>query len=336
MAMIVAMAEIESYIVTGDSHAINTSASGKFDSDYARMSLEHQGDYVVNGDYVGRTFTGATSIWMTCRASFESLHSSLDDAIIHLDDSVSGNTTLRFKSLNSRYFLEWWNGSSYTAGLKDFRPVINTVYKIDIHCLIHDTTGRFAFYIDDILIEEFIGDTNLYASSQVDNLKLTGPQASHSAARAVHFSEVVVADEPTIGWRVATIVPDADGNTVGEWTGGWADVDEITASDADNLNSTASNDTETMGATNLSTPAAALVEYVAMVLQARVKDDAGSSPLQFQFIVRTGGTDYFSSTIALGSSYSHEENVWAVNPGTTNPWTASEIDAIELGVESIA
>jgi hypothetical protein len=220
--------------------------------------------------------------------------------------------------------------------MNDFGIDANTLITFDIHFKIADAGGRFAIYMNGNLLDEFIGDTNLFASAQVDGIELAGGNSTSNTAHEVNYSEVIVADEPTIGWRVATIVPNADGNTVGEWTGGFADVDEITANDSDNLNSTTSNDTETMGATNLSTPAGALNGYKAVVAQARVKDDGGSSPLQFQFIVRTGGTDYFSSTIALGSSYSSEENLWLVNPGTTNPWTQSEIDAIELGVESIA
>jgi hypothetical protein len=311
MSVIFAGGEIESFDLTGSNQLVNTTAADKYDSDYARMSVAHSG--APTTAYISTSFTGITEGWLHFSAGFE----------VIMDGT------------NARIALEYWNGASFTR-MNDFGIDANTLITFDIHFKIADAGGRFAIYMNGNLLDEFIGDTNLFASAQVDGIELAGGNSTSNTAHEVNYSEVIVADEPTIGWRVATIVPNADGNTVGEWTGGFADVDEITANDSDNLNSTTSNDTETMGATNLSTPAGALNGYKAVVAQARVKDDGGSSPLQFQFIVRTGGTDYFSSTIALGSSYSSEENLWLVNPGTTNPWTQSEIDAIELGVESIA
>ena len=333
MSVIFAGGEIESFDLTGSNQLVNTTAADKYDSDYARMSVAHSG--APTTAYISTSFTGITEGWLHFSAGFELIGTSWDQPFVRLVDSVSGNTVLQVDGTNAVIAMEYWNGASFTR-MNSFGINPNTLITFDIHFKIADTGGRFAIYMNGNLLDEFLGDTNLFASAQVDGIELAGGNSTSNTTHEVNYSEVVVADESTIGWRVATIVPNADGTTTGQWTGSFADVDEITASDADNLNSTVSNDVELMGATNLSTPAGALNGYKAVVAQARVKDDGGSSPLQFQFMVRTGGANYNSATIALSSSYTSEENLWLVNPGTTNPWTASEIDALELGVQSIA
>lgn len=55
-----------------------------------------------------------------------------------------------------------------------------------------------------------------------------------------------------------------------------------------------------------------------------------------QLAVRTGGTDYFSSTQTYNNtSYHNELNVWTTNPNTSAAWTWSEIDALEAGMKRI-
>lgn len=55
-----------------------------------------------------------------------------------------------------------------------------------------------------------------------------------------------------------------------------------------------------------------------------------------QLAVRTGGTDYFSSTQTYNNtSYHNESNTWSTNPGTSAAWTWSEIDALETGMKRI-
>ncbi len=55
-----------------------------------------------------------------------------------------------------------------------------------------------------------------------------------------------------------------------------------------------------------------------------------------QLAVRTGGTDYFSSTQTYNNtSYHNESNAWTTNPGTSAAWTWTEIDALEAGMKRI-
>ena len=56
-----------------------------------------------------------------------------------------------------------------------------------------------------------------------------------------------------------------------------------------------------------------------------------------QLVVRTGGTDYFSSDKVYNStSYHLESATWSTNPNTGMAWTISEVDALEAGMKRIS
>lgn len=50
---------------------------------------------------------------------------------------------------------------------------------------------------------------------------------------------------------------------------------------------------------------------------------------------RTAQADYFSAGRPLATNYAPLRNAWTANPDTTNPWTISELDGLEIGVKSI-
>lgn len=334
MSLLLTAAEMESLVMTGSNQLVNTTSANKFDPDYPRMSLAHSGAPLTA--YMSGSFTGVTELWLHFEMGIELTNSGWDSPFVRLVDSVSGNTVLQIDGDNGNMNMEYWNGASFTSMTPAFNLPNTTVRTVDIHCKIHDTLGRFALYFDNVLFLEFTGDTNLFASAQVDGIELAGGHNSSTATHEINYSEIIVADEPTLGWRCATIVPDADGTTSAQWTGSFADIDEITNSDSDLLTSGSANDLETMRTTNLSTPAAALSYFIALVTVARAQRGA-SGPTQFQFALNSNVTDYFSASIALASGvFSEHSEIWATDPDTAAAWTAANIDAVELGVKSIA
>lgn len=330
MSVIFAGGELESFNLVGVNQQVNATA-GKFDSDFARMAIEHGGSGASN--WIGANFTGGTEFWLHLVVNMDvGPGSTYDYSIIRLVDSVSGETVFQIDGTDGNFRGEYWNGSSFTTMPSTFTFSTNVNKTIDIHCKIHDTLGRFAIYLDNSLWDEFTGDTNLFASAQVDGIELCGPTFSLDFTKSANFSEVIVADEPTIGWRLATLIPNAAGTT-SAWTGAYTDVDEIAVDDGDFLSSDTANQVHTMGASNLSVAAAAM-EIQALLLNARARKGV-SGPTQLQLAVRTGAADFFSSSFALDPGFISIQNMWALNPDTVVAWTPSEIDGVEIGVKSI-
>ena len=61
------------------------------------------------------------------------------------------------------------------------------------------------------------------------------------------------------------------------------------------------------------------------------KTDAGTR--QVRQVIRTGGTTYEGAVHAVTSNYAMHQNLRTVNPNTGNPFTISELNAMEQGVK---
>ncbi len=183
-------------------------------------------------------------------------------------------------------------------------------------------SGEAALFANQVEVISGIADMS-YAPD-VDNVKLV---ASHSSN---FFSQFVVAEESTIGWRLAQGYMSASGSDTA-WTGDYSGVDEADLNDADFINSGSADQVETFVHT---TPS--LTGYIprAVCVTARAKRDA-SGPQSMQLALRSAGTNYFSATKALGLGYSAVQNIWETNPATAADFLTSQISALQPGVKSI-
>jgi hypothetical protein len=226
------------------------------------------------------------------------------------------NTTLQMQALISAV---WTNiGSSVPVDLS------NTAYQtIDLYVEGNDATGTATLYVAGT--ERATGVADLSAVTGLDVIRCyagSSPQA---------LSQVIVASEPTIGWRLLTRYPNGAGAT-GNWTGDYTGVDETVYSDADFINSTTADQVETFTQTG-----PAISGYVPRAVGVYVRARRGASgPQNLQLALRASGTDYFSGNKALSVGYDCYGHIWETNPATTADWLSGAIDALQPGVKSIA
>jgi hypothetical protein len=155
--------------------------------------MEHGGGQISNG--LKKTFTPASEYWLHLNVTFELTGSSGDLSFCHAEDFAAGVTIFKMEGNNGTFVGNYWNGSSFTAMSNSWTPTSDTLYTVDIHINIHDSTGRFAIYIDGALHEEFTGDTLLYTTPAMDGILLRGATTSLNYTQSAAFSEVIVADE---------------------------------------------------------------------------------------------------------------------------------------------
>lgn len=71
-------------------------------------------------------------------------------------------------------------------------------------------------------------------------------------------------------------------------------------------------------------------------LVSRVKNDAGSAPLNVQHIVDSGGTVATgTATASLGASYTFVLDAFPEDPNASAAWTKTTLDAAEFGIRSV-
>lgn len=190
------------------------------------------------------------------------------------------------------------------------------------------------------LYVDLTGSIRLY-SAGTEVLTVTGLSLGHISgiAKARFFStgvgrsvsQVIAADESTIGMRLATIYPSGAGATT-DWTGTYTEIDEIAYSDADFVNSSTNGQIELVTGT-----APALTGYVVRAVGISARAKRGSSgPANLRLILRSGGTNYDNGAdIALGLGYGAYEAIWETNPATSAAWVNTAISALQYGVKAI-
>ena len=313
---------------TASPQAVTTSSS-EYDVDFSRSATEIRG----GGDRCNKqALSDIPEAWWHYRWGGGNTGGVANNRGIVTFFNSANVGVLRLLSLSTPAFrLEYWNGSAWTAIGADFTTTLGVNGRTwDIKCLVDNTVGDFAIWIDGTLTRQLTGDTDFFSGSAVDYVTING----WGATNARFVSECIIADGDTRGMRLATLVPNGAGATT-DFTGTFADVDEVTINDADFLSSATANQVETMTLTNLSAVAGALTP-VAVVATARARN-AATGPQNLQLAVRTNSLDFFSSSLpSLGTSFLDGYfNVWNTNPDTTTAWTVSEINALEAGVKSI-
>jgi len=132
-----------------------------------------------------------------------------------------------------------------------------------------------------------------------------------------------------------TLRPNGAGATQG-WDaegGGYDRVDEVSSDgDTTRLYTPTDNKVATFALENHTTQRG-VISAVDVYINVKGVDPVSNST---QLALRTGGTDFFSSTKTYNNTSYHEETAsWATNPNTSNAWTWAEIDALEAGMKRI-
>lgn len=218
--------------------------------------------------------------------------------------------------------IQYWNGSAYVT-IDTINISIDAFQDVDMHVECNSATASFSMYFAGTKrIDET--NLNLSGSTAINRLRVYG--ANYSA----RLSQLIVGDEPMIGWRLATYYPSGAGADT-DFNGTYAGIDEIVFNDADFVNSATANEVSTFTLTG-----PALTGYVvkAVAVTARAKRGA-SGPQNLQLVLRSGGTNYFSSTKSLDVGYGGYCHIWETDPATSAAWQNTAISSIQAGVKSI-
>lgn len=204
---------------------------------------------------------------------------------------------------------------------------------IEIEFTRHASAGVFKVYANGSLI---LNNTSANTgASSIDNIALQNPSGSDG----VTVDDWYIASGATrLGeCRVQTLMPSADTATK-QWTASTgtnhaALVDEIPSNgDSDYISDSTVGNKDLFDLADL-TDVPANIFAVQPIMVAR-KDDATLREIRTN--MKDGSTTTNGTTRAMASSY----KLWAdplqlVNPDTTAAWTASDVNAMQLGVETV-
>lgn len=329
---------INAPITTGSGNPIvinTTSASGQFRSSYARCSIN-----IVSGVYANislntfliRTGTAfsASTFWTSGRfwgaagslptSGFPFMRWVDSNGVVRLliQTASSSGSSLGVYKVNAA-------GTQTQLGVNTASGVSAspaTADKIDV--FIDYVSERFILYINGTQIYNYSGDltTDGNASlSYVDYGMALGSAFVNTANN--HWSECIVSTSDTRQMSLVTQAPGASGNTTG-----------FTSGAAPNVNGTSVGQTSP----DYSSTANQLQQYqvgqaipagtfsvISLVQHAQCTVSSG--PQHFQFNVRTGGNDYFTSNLAPSTGWTLLTNNWDTNPATSAAWATTDLPA---------
>jgi hypothetical protein len=294
----------------------------------------------MDGSYAGQVATSNAFLEKTLSAAAEYYGAILSKITF----SITGSSSIcQFKSAstilidikrnNTSGKIEAWRGSTLIAtGAAVLN--LNQVYHLQFRANIHDTTGIVQVKVDGIVDIDFSGDTKPGTETTINTFQIgqTTPNPM-----TIQFDNVVI---DAAAWpgktNIQAIRPSGAGNS-SQWTpsagANWDCVDEVPASDADNVVTNANDQVDLYAAGNL---VGTVDSVVCVQVQARAVKEGVATPQNIAIGVRTGATDYFSSDKIIPTAAKSVFNLWAQNPNTVAAWTKTEVDGVEIGIKSRA
>lgn len=259
------------------------------------------------------------------------LHFTLDNDIL---DSIAGNIDIAYfmNGADAAYKLHRDSSKNFKVS---YLSAPATYTQVGTNFTLPDAIG----YLDINIVTGASGSATVYldgvermptgSASMTYSTDITSVQ--YLGGGLIVVGGVVVATEPTIGWRLGRLAPLAAGASTA-WTGDYTSIDETTLNEADYIYSGTANQVETFTITLTPT----ITGYVprAVAVSARARRGA-SGPANLQLALRSGSTDYFSSSKSLGLGFSANLNIWETNPDTSADWTSAQLSSLQIGVKSI-
>jgi hypothetical protein len=232
----------------------------------------------------------------------------------------------RIRTTNLTLQMQAWISSAWAdIGSPVTWDGTSEIQTLDLYIDGNSATGTAKLYLAGTLRE---------TAASVDLSNVTGVTSLRSygidTASGHLISQVIVADEPTIGMRLASYYPSGAGATA-DWTGDYTSVDEVVLSDADFIYSSTNGQVELFTTTGPS-----LTGYVVRAVGVYARSKKGAAGVaNLQLALRISGTNYYSANMAQDVGYSAYGNIWATNPDTVGDWLVSQIAALQPGVRAV-
>jgi len=331
MAVLAVGGEADTFTLVSGSSFAHESTAGRYEANASRTSM-----LVTAATSEIRLLFGSSvsTFWAHMYLYQEALPASNTDFIVFMNAAgTEGEYKVILNTDGSWTFQKFKSAAWSTIGSTTASVAVinNSAGAIDFQVVRHLTAGTFNVFKDGVSIFTYTAsDTD--TDSAVGSVKFSGVTTN---TRELNVSQVIIADESTVGWKLQTLYPDANGaNTA--WTGDYTAVDEAVYSSGDFIESNTLNQIETYTTSNIN-GAYSSYNVKAVAVAARASNDSGSAINDLQMVVRHGSTNYTSANVGLtkdGNEYSVQA-VWNTNPGTAAAWTQTDVNAVEVGVKAV-
>lgn len=283
----------------------------------------------VAGAWYECNFSDAvTECWLHYRRMYSGGDDSLLPPTVQFLDASDNVIARAAISTGSNYVLQYWNGSAFVNVGTTMEHVNGATYEIDINIKKDAATGRVAWYRDGVLHAEATA-LALTSFGDIAKVRFVG------VGNTNFWNQTIITDaaQPTIGWNLWTVPPNADGTDT-DGTGSYADVDELVTNTTDFIQFDNAGDKHSF--LHAAIAVEDFVRGVAVAAYARRVD--GTGPQSIRPYVIIGGVRYYGDTFALTTGFLSYEYIWNQSPATATDWTTAEVNdaGFQAGWEAVA
>lgn len=216
-----------------------------------------------------------------------------------------------------------WFAQATTADAPSW-PV-NTDFMVDLRIAADGTNIIYDYYVNGVLQSTLtVADTGGCPTKII----FAHDDVRYIENFRIYYSEFIITDgETTTGWRLSSLVADADGANT-DWTGDYTHV--TAASDGKSITTDTLNAKESWSVSTYNGPS--LTSGIRAVVSALHADRGAGGPEQITPIVRIGGTDYEGTPFTPDGSL--HLSVIDNDPSTEGPWASATFASMELGVKA--
>lgn len=209
---------------------------------------------------------------------------------------------------------------SVTDGSQD------ALYKIDLQIINYGVSGTINVYLNGTLRITYSGNLSLPGITGFNKFVAAN---GNGYSDECFMSECIVADEDTRTLSLVTLAPNASGD-INEWAGAYTDIDDTANGDTDLI----SADTAGLDAQfELSDMPTGNFHVRAVKMLARAMDATETFDLAVG--VKTNSAVHLSAPQPLLTAWNAVETLMLQNPETLSDWTVSEVDALQIAVQSV-
>lgn len=335
MAVYFQMAELSDVPVYSTLTVASSTTAGTFNSSNARASI-----FVPEGtdltSYIESPSFSATNLWVHFVQTDTTVNvispEAIDKSLMRI--MAGGTQRLRVNIVDVNTInLSRWTGAAWAVldtyvSAGQFDSTRNT---FDVHAPVGAAETISVYLNNTLVLSATEVDTTFSGTVSAFDKVIWGCPNFSSTSFGVFFSELIGADWNTIGSKLVTRIPDANGN-YSEWTNDdYTVVDEV-AGGIDYASSGVA-DQRTDWSMSAFPALGANEQIVSVQINAMINRDTGG-PQNANFFIRQGSTDYHDTNQSLSTSQSLMKTVYTTDPSTSSNWTVTNLNSATYGIRS--
>jgi|PlaIllAssembly_1097288.scaffolds.fasta_scaffold148486_2 hypothetical protein len=297
------------------------------------------GSYYINTDDQWGVFTASSSAseWFFGFKYKRGDYSG--SSLLQFKDSAGTViASVRVNGSDPNFYFSVYRGNGATELATGGSFAKTEVLFIQLHYKPLNSAGLFQIKIDGTAVIDIDAGDAVDTTAGLENVQTVnvGTIAGELTGRGSMDDLVIDDAEEVTNTRIQKLQISGVGTT-GEWDASTGNpyecVDEIPYSDTDYIYTNVSGESATFACADLT---GSINSIKCLAISARMSYEGSPSPTKQKIAIRVNGSEYYGDDMSPALTFGRNAKLWVLNPDDSAAWEEGDINAIEIGVRSVA